>query len=286
LAAVWGEAARGQSIFQSFAFARQWAMCFASEAEACIGWREQPPAIVPLARRHDGWSLIGEGLFDYQDVVGAADGDAAAWAAEQIGGCMQVTGVPAATPHAAFWRQLGLEPRTFASAPIRAAGDESDLPRQHPRQQRRWLAAGAEMVKLEVAAERHGHLDWLLERKAEALAAQGRANVLGGSEARWLHGMVEYEPGVSELWTLRRGGDTLAGLLCWKSAAFRYAYTIAYDARFAALSPGVLALYALLRHTMREGCGFNFLTGEQEFKLRFATGRESLLRYASHHATA
>lgn len=285
LESVWRRAADGQAIFQSFGFARHWAVCFAAEAELCIGWREHPPAIVPLARRHHTWGLIGEGLFDYQDVIGAAGRDAADWAAGQTRGPIQVTGVPAATPHGDFWQHIGLRPQPFAAALVRAAGADSDLARQHPRQQRRWEAAKVHLEELEAAPERRRHLDWLLERKAQALAAKGESNVLGRREAGWVQRMVEHETRQAELWALRRGGDTLAGLLCWKSATIRYAYTIAYDASFAALSPGILALYALLRHTMREGCGFNFLTGEQEFKLRFATGRDALLRYASLHPT-
>ncbi|HET9785276.1 MAG TPA: GNAT family N-acetyltransferase [Terriglobales bacterium] len=229
--------------------------------------------------------MIGEGLFDYQDVIGQPGREAAEWASGQCESRLQVTGVPVESSQGKFWRQLGVEAQTYSSAPIRRAGAEADLPRQHPRQQRRWQAAGARLEPTEGARERHCFLDWLLEQKAHGLAAQGRENVLGAAETRWLHAMVAAEPEAAELWSLRRNGEALAGLLCWSSSAMRYAYTVAYDAQFAELSPGVLALYALLRHTMREGRGFNFLTGEQEFKLRFATGREPLLRYASHHPT-
>lgn len=282
LGRVWERAAGGQSIFQSFSFARHWAAGFGREAELRVGWQEDPPAVVPLARRAGPWGLVGEGLFDYLDVIGAAGRAAADWVMEQTGGQLQISGVPQANPHAAFWGGLPLAAQPFAAAPVRAAGPEGDLVRQHPRQQRRWLAAGVELVRVEAAGERRRHLAWMLEHKAGGLAARAQANVLGAAEAGWLERMVEREPGVSELWALRRGGDTLAGLLCWLAPALRYAYTIAYEPLAAALSPGILALYALLRHTMREGRGFNFLTGEQDFKLRFATGREPLLRYASH----
>jgi len=283
---VWRRAAADQTVFQGFTFARHWAACFADQTEMRVGWSENPAAVVPLVRRGGMWSLIGEGLFDYQDVIGRPGTEAALWTREQTDGHLQVTGVPEGTGQHKFWQQSGMEARQFSCAPTRVAGAESELPQEHPRQQRRWQAAGAQLEKVEGRGGRLRHLDWLLEHKAQGLAAQARENVLDAGARRWLGAMVESELDLAELWSLRRAGETLAGILCWRSAAVRYAYTIAYDARFAALSPGVLALYALLRQTMREGRGFNFLTGEQEFKLRFATGRETLLRYASFHPTS
>lgn len=284
LAAVWqaAEAAGSPSVFQTYAFARPWAACFADEAEIAIGWRACPPVIIPLARRAGHWSLLGEGLFDYQDLVGTAgpdvQADAARWLASQWDAPVSITGVPAASPWRGLWRRSGLSEKRYAAVPVRAA-DGNDLAAEHPRVERRWQAAGAALTAVTAPADRRRMLAWLLERKAAALEAKGERNVLGPKECRWMLRMVEQEPAVAELWQLRRRGDVLAGLLCWLTPQVRYAYTIAYEPEAAAISPGVLALYALLRHTRREGRAFNFLTGEQAFKQRFATAREELLHY-------
>lgn len=284
LAAVWqaAEAAGAQSVFQSYAFARHWAACFADDAEISIGWRNDPPAIIPLARRDGHWSLLGEGLFDYQDLVGTTrpdvQADAARWLASEWDAPVTITGVPEGSPWHDLWTRSGLSETRYAAAPVRAAGG-NDLAAEHPRVEHRWQAAGVELTRLSTSRERCRTLEWLLARKAAALAAKGERNVLGPKERRWMLRMVEQEPALAELWQLRRRGDVVAGLLCWLTPQVRYAYTIAYHPEAAAISPGILALYALLRHTRREGRAFNFLTGEQTFKQRFATAREELLRY-------
>ncbi|MGH9486883.1 MAG: GNAT family N-acetyltransferase [Terriglobales bacterium] len=284
LAEVWtaAQAAAPHHVFQHFSFARHWAACFAAETDFCIAWQPAPPVLLPLARRHGCWSLIGEGLFDYLDVIGAADPRwaqaAADWVQAHLGAPVCISGVAAATAWAPFWRACGMAPLPFASVPWRDAG-RHELAREHRRVERRWQAAAVTLRPSHGERERRRVLEWLLEHKQRNLSAQGRANVLGEKEYRWLAAMVAHQPALAELWELRRGTRPLAALLCWISPTTRYAYTISYDAAAAALSPGVLALYALLRHTMREGREFNFLTGEQAFKQRFATRTEQLLRY-------
>jgi hypothetical protein len=268
-------------VFQRFALARHWAAIFGREAEIAVWISDDPPLVVPLALRDGQVGFVGEGLFDYIDLIGGASPRAEREAAEAVSQLAwrssQCTGVPASTPHGAYWSTLAGGGQAYSAAPVRSSG--GDLAREHPRAERRWAAAQVELARAEEGGERRRCLAWLLDHKARALAASGAVNVLGRREQAWLVAMVEREPGLSELWSLRRKGEMLAAMLCWRSAAVRYAYTISYDARAAALSPGVLALYGVLRHTMNEGRSFNFLTGEQEFKLRFATHREPLLRY-------
>jgi len=270
LAEAWGAAAAAGtgSVFQGFRFARHWAACFADAVEFKIAWSAAPPAVVPMIVRDGVAALLGDGLFDYVDLIGPPGRDVP----PPCGAPARFTGVPAASPHARFWGAMAAEP--FSAAPVRAPGP--DPAQTHPRAARRFEAAGVELRLAECERERLRLLEWLLGQKAQAC---GAANVLGEREQRWLRAMVEHEPRDCELWSLSRRGETMAGLLCWRSRGVRYGYTIAYDARWASLSPGVLVLFAVLRHTMKEGRSFNFLTGEQAYKLRFATHCERLLRY-------
>lgn len=269
------------SVFQSFAFARNWAAVFCRDVELQI-WVQNPgPLVLPFALRNGQLGLIGEGLFDYLDLVGLAPPQLLLEAVEKVSGLdwrsAQFTGVPAASPHAIFWKGLNAECSEYAAAPWRPAPDPTFG--DHARWAVRWRAAQAELQLETGPAERRRLLAWLLDRKARALAARGAANVLGACEQRWLAAMVEHEPHIAELWALRRRGELLAALLAWQTPTMRYAYTLSYEQRAAALSPGLLLLYALVRYTMNQGRGFNFLTGEQSFKLRLATLRDPLLRY-------
>ncbi len=283
LEGVWraATAAGSGSVFQEYAFARHWAKVFAPEAEIAVWTSRHAPLVLPLAIRDGRLGLIGEGLFDYLDLIGGAAPEVERDAAEAALGlgwrASRFTGVPEGSRHDAFWRALAAEAHPYSAAPVRAAG--GSWGREHARTARRWAAAKVALARAHGAGERLRLLAWLLDHKARELAARGQTNVLGRLEQAWLTAMVEQEPELAELWALRRDGETLAALLCWRGAQVRYAYTISYAPEAAALSPGVLALYGVLRHTMHEGRSFNFLTGEQEFKLRFATHREPLLRY-------
>jgi Acetyltransferase (GNAT) domain len=274
-------AAGSGSVFQEFAFSRRWAQIVGREAEIAVWTSRDAPLVVPLAIRGGRLGLIGEGLFDYLDLIGGrareAENEAAEAAHSLVWRKGRSTGIPEASLHHGFWRRLAGAARPYSAAPVRAAG--GDLEREHARAAWRWAKAGAELTRAEDGDARRRLLAWLLDRKARGLAARGQASVIGRLEQAWIVAMVEHEACFAELWELRRRGERLAALLCWRDARTRYAYTIAYDPGAAALSPGVLALYGVLRHTMKEGRCFNFLTGEQAFKLRFATHRERLLRY-------
>ncbi|MGH9394473.1 MAG: GNAT family N-acetyltransferase, partial [Terriglobales bacterium] len=156
---------------------------------------------------------------------------------------------------------------------------QGDLGREHRRLAQRWEAAGVALRQPATDRERLELLQWLLEQKRQACTGRGEHNALGTREQAWLEAMVAQERTLAELWSLTRGGERAAALLCWRTAAVRYGYTIGYNPRMAALSPGVLVLFAVLRQTMKEGRAFNFLTGEQAYKLRFATHRDVLLRF-------
>jgi len=270
LQSLWQAAAarHAASVFQTWPLARHWAAAHARDVEFQILCHETPAAVVPWVRRDGTWSLLGEGLFDYLDFIGGPPLPHLA-----LPGPLRVTGVPEATPFRAAWHALGARATPFAAAPVRVPG--VDPAHQHKRTAHRFTTAGVELRREDEPRARNGLLDFLFARKAEQF---GDA-VLDSPARRWLLAMVEGEPQISELWSLRRSGQTIAGLLCWNSPAVRYAYTVAYDPNFAPLSPGILAMFAILRHTMTEGKTFNFLVGEHGFKQRFATGRESLLRF-------
>jgi CelD/BcsL family acetyltransferase involved in cellulose biosynthesis len=282
LAAAWELAFQRApgSVFQSFPLARRWIEIFGREFEIEV-W-SNGSALLPLARHEGGLRPLGEGLFDYVDLIGPpADGSSSGWWEPPAWRQLQITGVRADSPHLAFWRQWAGEGEIFTAAPYRHANGAC-LDAEHRRAAARWRhaqAEGARLLRLDEPAARQHLLAWILERKAMRLSAQGAATVLGQAECRWLQRMVECEPQLSELWCLQLQERTIAGLLCWTHRKTRYAYTISHDPAFDPLSPGILLLFAVLRLTLEAGWCFDFLTGEQAFKQRFATHRESLWRF-------
>jgi CelD/BcsL family acetyltransferase involved in cellulose biosynthesis len=73
----------------------------------------------------------------------------------------------------------------------------------------------------------------------------------------------------------------MAGFLTWLHADVRYGYTLSFEPEFAPESPGITLLYAVLRQSLSEDRSFDFLTGEQAFKVRFATDRRMLFRLSA-----
>lgn len=290
LAQLWEAAFRRcpLTVFQTFTFAHRWAEIFARECDMQV-WSDGE-LLIPLASREGELWPLGEGLFDYVDLVGTT-GDlhrAAEWIAGQAWSSLQITGVRASSPFAPFWRELAGEGEAFTAAPHRlpdTADPAGGLEAEHRRAASRWRRAqaqGAVCERLDEPTARARLLTWMLERKSERLAAHGTANVLGSREQRWLERMITAEPQLSELWRLRLRQRPIAGLLCWLHAGTRYAYTICHDPEFNLISPGILLLFAVLRFTMEERLRFDFLTGEQAFKQRFATHREPLWRFRRH----
>src|SRR6185312_9246268 len=218
LAGLWqrAETAGPASIFQSFAFARRWSAAFARRADPRIWVHAAPPFVIPLARGQDGLTALGEGLFDYVDPLGdpGMGAEAARWVRQTERETPRATGVRVRSPYLDFWRGVGGDLELFAAAPRREASLE--LSGEHARLAGRWRRAqqaGARVEAVTGPEARRQLLDWILEQKTRALAARRQDNVLGAEAVTWLRAMVEYEPGLSELWGLRRGERWLSGLL-------------------------------------------------------------------------
>jgi hypothetical protein len=281
---VWGRAwsagasARSATVFQTFDFARHWIGTFA-HAEVEIWVHSGSSLVLPVARRNDRVSLVGEGLFDYCDLVGpGADGAVLERAADiMTAGDLKprATGVRADSPFMDFWRRVG-EGAHFSAAPQRPASAGA---LGHTRLAGRWQRehdAGACVREETDTRERRAVLDWILERKQ-----CHPANVLGALERQWIETVVEHSPQLAEVWSLCRGDHIMSALLCWRYPPTRYCYTIAHEPADAALSPGILLLYFVVSRSMSAGWDVDFLTGEQDFKLRFATRRQPLQRYGN-----
>lgn len=310
LAAVWARAAQPQpaSCFQSFAFAQCWARIYGGQARILVLHSAAPAWVLPFAVRQGALSMLGHGLFDYADVVGApAVAEAARAQARGIAAkllsfagweALDICAVPGDSPFVGFWRALaaaitapGIEPvlARYSAAPRldlraqpgRPAGAQpEDLDRRHSRAAARLRRAQrvSRLGPVREPAARRQLLLWMLEQKERRLQSQGRSNVLQTAEAAWLEQMVMGDPETAELWAYAHAAAPVAGFLTFLAASVRYGYLLAFDPAQARQSPAIELLYFVLRQTAAEGRDFDFLTGEQAYKLRFANASRPLLR--------
>lgn len=270
--------------FQRFEPSLHWARIYAADASLRIWRHPSEPALAAFTVRNGQLTMLGQGLFDYVDMVGTASPAAQRQLARQLLDWQEwrqfeATGVPADSRFTVFWEALQPEQEIYSAAPLLL--NPLRFQQEHGRAAHRWrqcLQAGWQLRQLWQHDERQALLHWILEQKEQALRAQGRCNVLDQAAVRWLQTMVTRAPEMTELWQLHRGAETIAGLLSWCSTPVRYAYTISYSGQAAAMSPGILLLYGVLCNSVAAGLRFDFLTGEQPFKLRFADARRRLLR--------
>ncbi len=283
---IW-RAAGAEHIFQRFELSAAWARIYAGAGgpyRLRVWYCDDPPLILPLAERDGGLHWLGDGLWDYCDPLG----DAAAPAWGRLPRFPQPAALQGIREGCPWWRWFQAQPwqlEFFADAPFyrpaagSAAAALAALDRQHERiaeRLARLLAQGIEFTPVAGASERQRLLAWILRRKAERLAELGAANVLGRLEAAWLEEMACCHPELCELWRLGPAEAPWSGFLTWAQPQLRYGYTLSFEAAAARHSPGIKLLYAVLRASVAEGRGFDFLTGGQSFKLRFASGCQRL----------
>lgn len=279
---LWAEAAagEGQTVFQRPELAQEWLHAFAGQARPRIRFSPQLGVIVPWVEWGARCTLLGAGLFDYCDAVGAPPPEDTGAELPAPPPAADFPGLREDSPWLAFWRRLAPDwrcPEQVAPRLMAPIGAE-ELDRRHPTaaERLRRVQRGGDWGRVCDPAARAALLEWLLRQKQARMQALGRANVLGGQEALWLRRMVARHPRLAELWRGEMEGKLAAGFLTWAAPRARYGYLLAFAPEFARHSPAILLLYHVLRESMREGLEMDFLTGDQSFKLRFADSQRRL----------
>ena len=75
----------------------------------------------------------------------------------------------------------------------------------------------------------------------------------------------------SEVFTIEHDGELVAAVLTFIDGNVCRFYGTYYDERWARYSPGVSLLYRAIQHAQARGLDFDFMTGEQAYKMRFAS---------------
>jgi hypothetical protein len=175
----------------------------------------------------------------------------------------------------------------FVGAPYRPPQDR--LP-QRDRLEKNFSAlvdSGCRLERLESGAE-------LLEtvRRMYTLKGEHRSGALFQDPLRIdaVVAMCAAEDVHPELLLLRKNNDIVAATLTFIDRSTCRFYGTYFDDRWADHSPGVSLLYQVVRGAQARDLDFDFMTGEQPYKMRLATGVQPLFRVtripAAHQATA
>lgn len=268
------------SLFQSFTWNRLAASCFASREEPFVVLVESDAgaALIPGAVADHGFTLLGEALFDYRDVLSAGDPALLRHAWQEVA----ALGLPVffaalrGEDRRHAWQEFA--PQPFVHAPCVLATDVSagQLAAAHSRIASRWRRILRQGVEF-----RHdprpspGLLRNIYQLKAEQLSANlfrdpARVNFLVEAAAAG--------PASCEVYSLTHGAALVAALVTFRDGGTRRFYTTFYDHSWAHFSPGMVLLFEVTRQSLEEGLNCDYMTGEQSHKARLATAQVPLFR--------
>ena len=265
----------GSTIFQRY----EW-NALAAEV---FGGREQP--YVVYAGAHDGEALIpaciagdeirflGETLFDYRAPLATSDvALAVAWQElAKLGLPLRVEALRQA--EAPAWEPLAAEP--FARAPFVEGITADEFLGRHARSRRllrKWKERGAEIRREDGAC---ADLEAIYRLKAERDPACLFRDPL---RVEFMVRLACERAAECDLFLLDVKGRLAAAVVTFRDGRWRRFYTMYHDPEFAALSPGTALLFAATVESLREGFHCDYMTGEQGYKMRFATGSVPLWR--------
>ncbi len=272
----------GSTIFQDFGLNQLAARMFAGReaphvicAEASWG-----AAIVPaVLRRNEGTvRLLGEELFDYRGFLHQGDGEVLRTALAKLAELrcpMEIVAVRDCDRHS-LPAEFPLLP--FASAPKVDAGNISAeaFAAAHPRlgrNLRRMAGLGFQLMKY--GGNHPNLLHSIYKRKAGQLATclfHDRTRI------EFMVAAAQLRPEAFEIFTLERESNLAAALVTLREPCVRRFYTGWFSDELEKHSPALTLIHEISRQSLAAGLNCDYMTGEQPYKMRLATGAVPLFR--------
>ncbi|HLK33144.1 MAG TPA: GNAT family N-acetyltransferase, partial [Terriglobales bacterium] len=268
------------TFFQSFTWNRHAARLFGAREEPYVVLAESDSglALIPGAVTDHGFTLLGEALFDYRDVLTQGD-PGVLWLAWQEVAALKLpiffTGLRGQERRCA-WEIFA--PQPFVSAPCVQLGETSaaELSAAHTRIASRWRKILRQGVEFHHAGKPDAEL---LRRIYQLKGAQLPANLFRDpARINFLLEVAAHGPAACDVYTLTQGATLVAALVTFRDGETRRFYTTYYDHSWAHFSPGMVLLYEVTRQSLEEGLSCDYMTGEQPHKERLATSRVPLYR--------
>lgn len=280
---VWDHLYHGcgaNTLFQTFSWNLLAASLFSSREEPYVVFLESDAgqALIPGAIADHGFTLLGEALFDYRDVLACGDPAVLRLAWQEVA----ALGLPVffaglrGEERRRAWQEF--MPQPFVSAPCVLARETSaeQLAAAHCRIGSRWRKLLREEVKF-----RHEPRPTpeLLRRIYQLKAEQAPASLFRDStRINFLVAAAESGPAPCDVYTLTQGATLVAALVTFRDRDTRRFYTTYYDHSWARFSPGMALLFEATRLSLEQGLNCDYMTGEQPHKTRLATSHMPLFR--------
>ena len=280
---VWDHLCHGcgaNTLFQSFSWNRLAALLFSSREEPYVVFVESDAgaALIPGAIADHGFTLLGEALFDYRDVLAVGDPLLLRQAWQEVATLRLPLFFAAVRGEQRRRSWQDFAPQLFVSAPCLLARETSaeQLAAAHSRIGSRWRKLLRQGVEF-----RHEPrpTPQLLRRIYQLKAQQAPANLFRDStRINFLLAAAESGPVPCDVYTLAQGATVVAALVTFRDRDTRRFYTTYYDHSWARFSPGMALLFEATRLSLEQGLNCDYMTGEQPHKTRLATAHVPLFR--------
>jgi CelD/BcsL family acetyltransferase involved in cellulose biosynthesis len=262
------------TLFQSFDWNVLAARVFAGREQPYVVLAESASgaAIIPACVRKAfrTLSLLGEELFDYRDYLAVGDEAPlrAAWEKlAELGLRLELTALRG-TDARDRWEWLAPEP--FCRAPMAAPGEFREPKNMYAL--RRLFKLGACVRHYPLPSKEL--VQWIYLQKS-----QQQPNLFNDPLRRtFMQAAVSLPSSACEVFTLEADDHIIAALVTFLDAEARRFYTTYFDPRWAKYSPGYALLCEVTQRTVESGMAYDFMTGEQWYKMRLATSTVPLYR--------
>jgi CelD/BcsL family acetyltransferase involved in cellulose biosynthesis len=270
------------TVFQSFKWNWIAAKSFADREPPYVVFADTSNgmALLPLCINPERriLSCLGDVLFDYRDVLAIGDDTAllAAWdTVSRLGLPFSSGGLPASSH--ARWAGFHLNP--FYRTPLVKTSEISAdrFTATHTRcasRLRRLERMGVMFAEHSPASP--ALMCWIYQQKAAQPPDAGDNVFSDPRRIEFMSAVAANDPHNEEVFTFEMAGKCIAALVALREHRSRRFYTIWFDRQWARYSPGITLIYEVTRHSLAEGLNCDYMTGEQDYKMRLATSVEPL----------
>jgi CelD/BcsL family acetyltransferase involved in cellulose biosynthesis len=274
--------AYAHTLFQSFSWNHLAAQAFPSIG-LCVAYAESDngAALIPAVMARTQLCFLGNPLFDYCDVLGSGEESVL----RHTWGQLAKLGMPLSLKavrgpsRLRAWGRLGFELQPFASAPgvLQAGTSSEEFAARHVRSAgsyRRLLRAGTVLRCYSGTAS--ALVREIYEHKAKHAPASRESLFADPARVDFMVAAAALNSADCEIFTLECGVCRVATLVTFLDGGIRRFYTVDYDREWASQSPGVALIFEVTRRSLAAGLDCDYMTGEQPYKMRFATTSEPL----------
>jgi len=269
------------TLFQSFRWNRLAANFFSHERPyVMLVESDSGSALIPgVVRNGSHLCLLGEELFDYRDALCAGDASVLAYGWRTLA----ELGLPlAVTPFregGALQRWNEFQITDFCKAPCVGPGVSADaFTSSHSRSARQLRR----LARTGVALARYGGENQRLLREIysrKAMLSNGCGDLFADfNRINFMLAVAGEAPAQCQIFTLETASTLVAALVTFQDGNVRRFYTTYFNPAWGHYSPGLALLFEATRLSLAEGLICDYMTGEQGYKLRLATGSVQLYR--------